>query len=203
MSQFRFTRPNAFPPILRNLIILNAVVFVAQITLQITGYIVLRPIGSGEFEPYQIATHMFAHGSIGHIFFNMYALWMFGKELANRWGSERFLLFYFLCGIGAAVLHLMVQYFMNKGGPALGASGAVMGVSVAFAYLFPNTEFLLFPLPVPVKAKWLVAAYVVIDLFSGVSGRADGIAHFAHLGGALTGFILVLIWQKTNRRRFY
>ena len=207
MSQFRFARPNAFPPIIKNLIIINVLVFVAQMILDpsigLTYKIALWPFGTEEFEPYQIATHMFSHGSIGHIFFNMYALWMFGKELENRWGPKRFLLFYLLCGVGAAIVHLVVEHILGGGRPALGASGAVMGVSVAFAYLFPNTEFILFPLPVPLKAKWLVTAYVAIDLFSGVSGRGDGVAHFAHLGGALTGFILVLIWQKTDRKRFY
>lgn len=207
MSDFRFTRPDAFPPIVKNLIIINVLVFVAQLSLDpifgLTGRIALWPVGAEQFEPYQIATHMFSHGSIGHIFFNMFALFMFGKQLENNWGPKRFLTFYLICGVGAAIAHLAVQYLAGEGGPALGASGAVMGVLVAFGYLFPNTELLLFPIPVPVKAKWVVLGYIAIDLFSGVSGRATGVAHFAHLGGALTGFILVLIWNKSGRKRFY
>ncbi len=223
MSQFQFTRPNNFPPIIKNLIIINALVFLAQVALQsqfeLTEKISLYPIISEQFrqllveasvykpnegfEPYQIATHMFAHGSLPHIFFNMYALWLFGKEVENRWGPKRFLLFYLVCGVGAAFLHLGIEHITGGHVPMLGASGAVMGVSVAFAYLFPNTELILFPIPVPIKAKWMVIGYVALDLFSGVSGRADGIAHFAHVGGAITGFILVLIWQKTDRKRFY
>jgi membrane associated rhomboid family serine protease len=178
-------------------------VFLAQMVFGITGILMLWPFDSGNFGPYQIATHMFSHGSIGHIFFNMFSLWVFGKELENRWGPKRFLFFYLVCGVGAAVLHLIIQYLSDAGAPVLGASGAVMGVVVAFGYLFPNTQLFLFPLPVPIKAKWLVLGYVFIDLFSGVSGRATGVAHFAHLGGALTGFILVLIWNKTGRKRFY
>ncbi len=149
---------------------------------------------------------------------------MFGKILENVWGSKRFLFFYLTCGIGAAALHLGIQYFrweeverlFNAGnvaaaqnmaatiGPALGASGAVMGILVAFGYLFPNTELFILFIPFPIKAKWAVIGYVAIDLFGGIANiSGDNIAHFAHLGGALTGFILVLIWNKSNRRKFY
>jgi membrane associated rhomboid family serine protease len=207
MSDFRYTRPNNLPPVLKNLIIINVLVFIAQLTLDpimgLTNKLALWPIGSEEFEPYQIATHMFTHGFFFHIFFNMFALWMFGKELENYWGPKRFLFFYLVCGVGAAAAHLGVQYLTGTGAPAVGASGAVMGVLVAYAYLFPNTQLIIFPIPIPVKAKWAVLGYVAIDLFSGVSGRGDNVAHFAHLGGALTGFILVLIWNKTGRKRFY
>jgi membrane associated rhomboid family serine protease len=147
---------------------------------------------------------MFTHGSIGHIFFNLFALWMFGKILENVWGAKRFLIFYLVSGIGAAVAHLTVQYFMGGIAPAVGASGAVMGILVAFGYLFPNTELYILFIPFPVKAKWAVIGYVAIDLFGGIANfSGDNIAHFAHLGGALTGFILVLFWNKSNRRRFY
>jgi membrane associated rhomboid family serine protease len=147
---------------------------------------------------------MFSHGSIGHIFFNMFALFMFGKTLENVWGPKRFLNFYLLSGIGAAVVHLAVQYYMGGYAPAVGASGAVMGVLVAFAYLFPNTELFILFIPFPIKAKWAVIGYVLIDLFGGIANvSGDNIAHFAHLGGALTGFILVLIWNKGNSRGFY
>ena len=207
MSDFRYTRPNNLPPIIKNLIIINVLVFIAQLTLDpimgLTNKLALWPIGTAEFRPYQIATHMFTHGFFFHIFFNMFALWMFGKELENYWGPKRFLFYYLVCGVGAAAAHLAVEYLTGNGAPAVGASGAVMGVLVAYAYLFPNTQLIIFPIPIPVKAKWVVLGYVAIDLFSGVTGRATGVAHFAHLGGALTGFILVLIWNKTGRKRFY
>ena len=208
MSQFRFTRPDALPPITKNLIIINSLVFVAQnildTQLNLTDRFALWPIGTGYFKPYQIATHMFTHGGLFHIFFNMFSLWMFGRILENVWGPKRFLLFYFLCGIGAAAVHLLVQYLTGSGGPTVGASGAVMGLFAAFGYLFPNTELYIMFIPVPVKAKWAVLGLIGLDLFMGLGSFAgDNVARFAHLGGALTGFILVLIWNKTNRRRFY
>jgi membrane associated rhomboid family serine protease len=134
----------------------------------------------------------------------MFALWMFGKVLENVWGAKRFLFFYLACGVGAAVAHLAVQYFTGGYSAAVGASGAVMGILVGFAYLFPNTELFIMFIPFPIKAKWAVIGYVVIDLFFGIGNfSGDNIAHFAHLGGAITGFILVLIWNKTGRKRFY
>jgi membrane associated rhomboid family serine protease len=207
MSNFQFTRPNNFPPIVKNLIIINVLVFLAQLVLDqsvgLTGRLALYPFETDAFQPYQIATHMFTHGSIGHIFFNMFGLWMFGKELENRWGPKRFLAFYLTCGVGAAIAHLAVEYFTGGGAAAVGASGAVMGVFAAFGYLFPNTPLYIYFIPIPIKAKWVVMGLIAIDLFSGVTGRASGVAHFAHLGGALTGFILVLIWQKSGTKRFY
>src|SRR3954471_14215886 len=207
MSDFRYTRPNAFPPIIKNLVIINALVFIAQLTLDpimgLTNKLALWPIDTEQFRPYQIATHMFTHGFLLHILFNMLALWMFGRELENRWGPKRFLFFYLVCGVGAAFAHLGVEYVTGTGAPAIGASGAVMGVLAAFGYLFPNTQLFIMPIPIPIKAKWAVLGYVAIDLFSGVTGRGDNVAHFAHLGGALTGFILVLIWNKSGRKRFY
>jgi membrane associated rhomboid family serine protease len=154
----------------------------------------------------------------------MFALWMFGRILENVWGSKRFLSFYLACCIGAALFHLGIQYirseqllhaimandqagfdkFAGSLAGAIGASGAIMGVLVAFAYLFPNTELLFMFIPVPIKAKWVVIGYVAIDLFGGVGAmKGDNIAHFAHLGGALTGFIIVWIWNKTNRKTLY
>lgn len=242
MSYFQ-TRPDALPPIVKNLIIINVLVFVAQLTLNITDKIMLYPImpeglldmlvqlrhpnytDGQRFQPYQIATHMFAHSPsmIFHIIFNMFGLWMFGKVLENIWGPQRFLLFYFACGVGAALVHLAMQYFrcyellqsllanssdaMNQFGataPALGASGAVMGIFAAFAFLFPNTEMYLMFIPFPIKAKWLVSGLIAYDLIVGIGDvGGDNVARFAHVGGALTGFIIVLIWNKTNKRRFY
>lgn len=245
MSDFRSYRPNAFPPIVKNLIIINALVFLAQVVLNarfgITEKIQLYPLmpeqlreilmqlghpnysRGQKFEPYQIATHMFSHANIGHILFNMFGLWMFGRILENVWGAKRFLLFYLACGVGAAVCHLVIQYFrceqllhailndnpnwqnmIGATAPAVGASGAIMGLMAAFAYLFPNTELFVMFIPFPVKAKWFVLGLAAMDLFGGVASESgDNIAHFAHLGGAITGFILVLIWNKTDRKRFF
>ena len=231
MSNFRYTRPDSFPPIVKNLIIINVLVWIAQITLDqsmnLTSKLMLYPLDSPDFSPYQIATYMFAHApfpAMFHIMFNMFGLYMFGRVLENVWGPKRFLFFYLVCGVGAAACHMAIQHFRyehavdlyNAGnvpgaikiiqslGPMLGASGAIMGIFAAFAYLFPNTELLLMFFPVPIKAKWLVLIMAGIDLFGGVANFTnDNVAHFAHLGGAITGFIIVLIWNKRNRRRLY
>ena len=227
MSDFRYYRPDPFPPITKNLIIINVLVFLAQTILtqfNITERIAMYPLQHPSFAPYQIATHMFAHGSMIHILFNMLVLYMFGRTLENVWGPKRFLLFYIICGLGAAALHLGIQEIAwqkaealyTQGniaqadsvarslGPALGASGAIMGLLVAFAYLFPNTELFIMFIPVPIKAKWAVIGYVAFDLFFGLANMSnDNVARFAHIGGALTGFILVLIWNKNSRKRFY
>ena len=204
----RYYRPDSFPPIVKNLIIINVLIFIAQTVFDkqymLTARLALWPIDSPFFMPYQIATHMFTHGGFMHILFNMFALWMFGRVLENVWGPKRFLLFYFLSGIGAAVAHLGMQIFFGEGGPAVGASGAIMGIFAAFAYLFPNTELFIMFIPFPIKAKWAVLGLAAIDLFGGIARiSGDSIAHFAHLGGAITGFIIVLIWNKTDKRRFY
>jgi membrane associated rhomboid family serine protease len=162
----------------------------------------LWPIDSEEFRPYQLFTHMFTHDDIGHIFFNMFNLWMFGRVLESVWGSKKFLIFYLVCGVGAAVAHLAFQYFTGGETFAIGASGAVMGVMVGFAFLFPNTELMFIFFPIPIKAKWIILIMVAFDLFGGI-GATDGIAHWAHLGGAATGFGLVYFWNKTNKKTFY
>lgn len=215
MSYFKYYKPNNFPPIVKNLIIINALVWLAQVVLDprmgLTNYLALYPVDTPYFHPYQIATHMFAHAAYAgrsivfyHILFNMFALWMFGRVLENVWGGKRFLIFYLACGIGAAAVHLGVQYFTGGGSAAVGASGAIMGIFAAFAFLFPNTELFILFIPFPIKAKWAVLGLAAIDLFGGFARfSGDNIAHFAHLGGALTGFILVLIWNKTNRKTFY
>jgi len=190
-------------PVVLNLIIINALVFVAQMvfdsTWELTNRMALYSYNSGLFEPYQLVTHMFAHGGFFHILFNMYALWMFGSVLERVWGPKRFLIFYLVCGLAAG----LTQMFLVSGGAAIGASGAIMGLLAAFAYTFPNTQFYILPFPFPIKAKYMAAIYAAIDLFGGFSGSTDNVAHFAHLGGAITGFILVIIWNKTNRRTFY
>jgi len=212
MSNVRFTRPDRFPPIVKNLIILNVLAWIAQLTLdtqfQITAKGALWPVSTPMFEPYQVFTSMFLHAPsfemFFHILFNMFALFMFGRVLENVWGPKKFLFFYLACGLGASAAHLIMQQIMGGYVPAVGASGAIMGIMVAFGYLFPNTELIIVPIPFPVKAKWVVIGYVLLDLFGGFGKIAgDNIAHFAHLGGALTGFIIVLIWNKTNRRTLY
>lgn len=191
-------------PIVFNLIIINVLVFVAQMVLdgpeeKISRVIALWPYDSPFFKPYQVVTHMFAHGGWMHILFNMYALWMFGTALEKAWGPKRFLIFYLACGLAAGITQMLLS-----DGPSVGASGAIMGLLAAFAYLFPNTQFFIIPIPVPIKAKYLVAIYAAIDIFGGIHpGKADNIAHFAHLGGLVMGFILVLIWNKTNKKTFY
>lgn len=198
-------------PIVLNLIIINVIVWIAQLffdkTFGLTNIIAIHPYNSGLFEPYQLVTSMFAHASYNqngnivffHILFNMYALWMFGTALERVWGPKRFLIFYLACGLASG----LAQMFLSDS-PAVGASGAIMGLLAAFAYLFPNIEFFIIPFPFPIKAKYMVAIYAAIDFFSGVHpGKLDDIAHFAHLGGLAMGFILVIIWNKTNKKTFY
>jgi membrane associated rhomboid family serine protease len=217
MSQFRFTRPDNFPPVIKNLLLINGIFFLATEfvlkdkfyiegyeLLGLKGFFALWPIDNPNFKPYQLFTHMFTHADLGHIFFNMFNLWMFGRILENVWGAKRFLTFYLVCGIAAAAAHLAVQYFTGGFSFAVGASGAVMGVMVAFAYLFPNTELMFIFLPVPIKAKWIVAIMVAFDLFGGLGYTGgDGIAHWAHLGGAAAGFAMVYFQNKANKKTFY
>ncbi|MBK7098386.1 MAG: rhomboid family intramembrane serine protease [Sphingobacteriales bacterium] len=223
MSNFQYTRPvSNFPPATRNLIMINVLVWVAQLLYDprynLTAKIGLWPINSPNFKPYQIITHMFAHAAYNtnifgeptggpifyHILFNMFMLWMFGRILENVWGAKRFTIFYLICGLGAAAAHLIMQYIMGGNELAVGASGAIFGVLVAFGVTFPNTELYIMFIPIPVKAKWAILGLVALDLFGGISQiSGDNIAHFAHLGGALTGFILLKLWNKTNRRTLY
>ena len=150
------------------------------------------------FMPWQLVTYSFLHDGLGHLFFNMFALWMFGMELENAWGSYRFALFYFICVVGAGVTHLVA----TLGGipvPTVGASGGVFGVLLAFGMLFPDRSIFLFPFPFPIKARIYVIGYGLVSLFSGMSNVADGIAHFAHLGGMVFGYFLIRFWKRTNQ----
>ena len=234
MSQIRMSGFQEIPPVIKNLIIVNALLFFAQTifennpTLRIEEFLALHDVHSAFFRPHQLITYMFLHANIGHIFWNMLLLWVFGSMLENVWGSKRFLVFYVLSGIGAAVLHLAVLYFemepvmaqfrmlppeqqaelienplFRVNTATLGASGAVFGCMAAFGYLFPNSILYIYFL-FPIKAKWLVIIYIVMELWLGVRNTAgDNIAHWAHLGGGLAGFLLVLYWNRTNRRNFY
>jgi membrane associated rhomboid family serine protease len=234
MADFRLGGSQVIPPVIKNLIIVNVIVFLFQWTMQQRGshwvenYFALHDIRSDFFKPHQIVTYMFLHGGFWHIFWNMLILWMFGSILENYWGPRRFLTFYIVCGIGAAILHLVVLYHeltpywqelanypiheqlsyrtefaapINMA--TLGASGAIFGCMVAFGLLFPNSLIYIYAL-IPVKAKWAVLAYVLYELFLGVQNNAgDNVAHWAHLGGGLVGLILVFYWRKTDRKNFY
>ena len=223
-------------PVVKNILLINIVFYIAQWTFPaITQNLELYPISSQQFRPWQLATHFFMHStfSIGHIFFNMFALVIFGSQLEKVWGPQRFLSYYIICALGASILHLSVNYlrihnieaglssedlelFSNSGyeafqkgmnfkdpilaqlnllhhTPMIGASGAIFGLLAAFGYLFPNTELMLLFPPIPIKAKYFVIGYAVLELYLGVSNNpSDNVAHFAHLGGALIGIIIVL-----------
>lgn len=202
MAYNNYRPSQKIPPVVLNLIIINVIVFVAQLvfdsTLGLTNILALYPYNSGLFKPYQLVTHMFAHGGFLHILFNMYALWIFGSVLERIWGPKRFLIFYLVCGLAAG----LTQMFLVTTGAAIGASGAIMGLLAAFAYTFPNTEFFIIPFPFPIKAKYMAAIFAAFDIFGGFAG-SDNVAHFAHLGGLVMGLILVIIWNKTNKKTFY
>lgn len=153
----------------------------------------------GRFHLWQLLTYGFLHGSLMHLLLNMYALWLFGSVLESRFGTKRFLAFYLTCLVGAAVTHLLVQQLLISRGmpphPVIGASGGTFGLLMAFAYLFPDSRLYLLIPPVPVKAKWFVVGYGIVELLFGVTATATGIAHFAHLGGMLTAYLMVRYWR--------
>lgn len=199
------------PEVTRNIIAINVLLFIATIYSGNTmyEYLALFNYKSNYFHGWQMITHMFMHGSFTHLLFNMFGLYMFGSRLEQMWGAKRFINFYLITGLGAALLHTLVQdYEITQGlvsvnQPTVGASGALFGILVAFAMYWPNTELFLMFVPVPIKAKWAVIGYATFELFAGISGFQAGVAHFAHLGGALFGFILVQYWNKNNRNSFY
>ncbi|MGM9765426.1 MAG: rhomboid family intramembrane serine protease, partial [Candidatus Cryptobacteroides sp.] len=169
------------------------------------------------FRPWQIVTHIFMHGGFWHIFFNMYTLFIFGTVLERSLGSRKFIIFYFVTGLGAVALHTGVEWlqavsYLSSGTPAdiagyqrllytptLGASGAIYGVLIGYAMLYPDSVLtLIFP-PISLKAKWFVLIFAAIELFTGVAGTSDGVAHFAHLGGMLFGWLLIRWWRKRGK----
>lgn len=190
------------PPAVKNLLIINIIVFLGTYLIGDPMYqlFALFPIGSPFFRWWQFVTHMFMHGNFAHIFFNMWSLFVFGPLLERLWGSKKFLIFYFVCGLGAALCHelvLMTQPLSNI--PTVGASGAIYGLLLGFGMLYPNYILtLVFP-PVSLKAKWFVIIFAGIELLTGILGTNDGVAHFAHLGGMLFGLILILIWKKKGK----
>lgn len=205
-SQNRRRFLGSVPTVTRNLIIINIIFFVATL---INGplmyqWFALYSIGTDQFHSWQIITHMFMHGGWIHILFNMYTLWMFGSVLERMIGEKKFLIFYFVCGLGAVALHTGVEHFLTPGATSVcvGASGAIFGVIIGYAMLFPESRLtLLFP-PVTLSAKWMVIIFAGIELFTGVgslagnNGLFSGIAHFAHLGGMLFGWLLIKYWRR-------
>lgn len=198
------TQLSIFPPAVKHLLIVNVLCFVGLNTPVIGEalfqYGALWPIGSGRFDVWQLVSYMFLHAGFGHIFFNLFALWMFGQAIENYWGTRRFTIYYFLTGIGAALLHMLIG---AGGAPTLGASGAVYGILLAFGMMFPERPIMLLFPPIPIKAKYFVAGFGVIELISGLSRADSGVAHFAHLGGMLVGFILIKYWGLKGESSHY
>ena len=214
--------PTNLPPVTRNLLIANVLVFALQYllhdetTLALTRWFALWPfghdlavdLGGGDiagigFRPWQLVTYGFMHGGIMHILLNMYALYMFGGLIERVMGTRRFVIYYFVCLIAAAVAQLAVQHFFepDRMYPTVGASGAVFGLLGAFAMLFPREKLMMIPIPVGIPAWLFVTLYGVLELVLGVTRTQDGVAHFAHLGGMAAGLLLIFYWRRTDVRR--
>jgi membrane associated rhomboid family serine protease len=190
------------PPATRGLILANVVVFLVQLLAwdKMLGLFALWPLGSGLFHVWQLITYAFLHGNLPHIFLNMFALFMFGSGLESYWGARRFLIYYFVCVLAAAVTQLLVEGASSGAEPVLGASGGIFGVLLAFAWYFPRQRLIVLPIPIPVPAWLFVTIYALIELFSGLTRTQQGVAHFAHLGGMAGGALCILYWRA--RRRF-
>lgn len=239
-NQFSPGRFDVLPVVVKNILILNGLFYLGTVALanayriDLVALFGLRFPAADSFAIWQPITHLFMHGSLGHLFFNMFSFWMFGSVLENLWGPKRFLKFYLITGFGAAILHYLVvylidlkpvldqldaqmatanaqsltylesqrQYLLNLPN-IIGASGAVAGIWIAFAYLFPNSTLYLF-FALPVKAKYLAGFYVIYELYEAVQFNPNNnVAHFAHLGGMLFGYLLVRFWAGNDRRNFY
>ena len=194
MNQRSFS-PGAAPfsdtPVSRAVIVLCAVLYLTN--FQPLGWM-LWPLESGVFAPYQLVSYGFLHGSFNHLFFNMFAVWMFGTPLERSWGSRRFATYYLVCVVGAAIIQLLVQLFEGGVYPTIGASGGVFGLLLAYGVMWPENRIFLIFLPVPIKAKWFVLIYGGIELMLGFTRAMPGIAHFAHLGGMIFGAVLLYKW---------
>lgn len=235
----------------KHLIIINAIFFLATVLNQniIYDWLALWFPEHSSFRIWQLVSHFFMHGSMGHLFFNMLGIWMFGSMLEQKWGKQKFLFFYFSAGLGAGVIHILANYYYFNDGvqllaevgvskqdilnllqegkydtrweelvnrtavnrmiesfmiSAVGASGALYGILVAFAFLFPNMELMMLFLPIPIKAKYFVPGLILIDIISGLSHANTGTAHFAHVGGAIIGFLMMWYWKKNsfNQKRW-
>ena len=193
------------PPVVQNLIIVNCLIYLAMALIPAVNqlfseYLQLFWVGAPYFHSYQFVTYMFLHGGFAHLFSNMFALWMFGRTLEYELGSKRFLTYYMICGIGAALFQMATAYLTGDiYFRVVGASGAVMGVLLAFGVMHPNNMIYVMPLPFPIKAKWFVIGYAVLEIALGWSGANTGIAHFAHVGGMLWGLVLLLLWRKQRK----
>lgn len=214
------------PTITKNLLIINCICYLAAMVfsgrgIDLNDVFGLHYFQAQDFGLYQFVTYMFMHASLTHLFFNMFALWMFGGVIERTFGQKRFLIYYMVCGLGAALCQELSQFvqiysmiadqgaslsdMMNLSAAdrmtlnhftTVGASGSIYGILLAFGMSFPEERMFIFPLPVPIKAKWFVCGYVVIELLSALSQRGDGVAHVAHLGGMLFGYVLIRMWQK-------
>jgi|ERR1041385_2152368 membrane associated rhomboid family serine protease len=209
-----------FPPVIKSLLISNVAIFffasfISMFHVQgsslapLISYIfALYPFGDG-FQVWQLLTYMFMHGSLMHLLFNMLALWMFGMDLENEWGSKKFLLYYVICGLGAGLSNLFIGPLFGPAGPTVGASGAIYGVLLAFGMMYPDRPIFVYFL-LPIRARYFVLLYIIIEVYAGVAGSADGVAHFAHLGGAAVGLVYMLfergslpmqrLWYQTKHR---
>ena len=223
------------PIVTRNLLIINVLVYLLASVVELGGksltdWGALHFFMASDFHVYQFITYQFLHGGFTHLFFNMFALWMFGCVIENVWGPKKFIFYYIFCGVGAGLCQEMVQCIsfaadgltsldpaqvLNVNGQRLmtvdqimnlsstiGASGAVYGILLAFGMTFPNERIFIFPLPIPIKAKWFVAIYAIIEFVSAMSSVGDGVAHMAHIGGMLFGFLLILYWRKRPNSHF-
>lgn len=221
------------PPITKNLLIINILCFAAYLVFQYRGVDLNDMLGlhyfkSSSFAPYQFITYMFMHGDWMHLFFNMFALWMFGGIIEQTFGAKRFVIYFLVCGIGAGLCQEVAQYFEYSGidivqayhprlhrmvdayktnlglaplANCLGASGYIYGILLAFGMCYPNERMFIIPIPFPIKAKYLVLGYAVIEVMAEVTRAQDGIAHIAHLGGMLFGMLLILYWRHQNKKR--
>ena len=216
---------NSLPTVTKNLLIINVLCFFGMVVAQRYGVDLNHLLGlhfflASDFNLGQLISYMFMHANFQHLFFNMFAVWMFGRVLEQVWGPKRFLTYYLICGIGAGLIQELVQYveyatvlsdyqsvrtelgvipmqlYLNELN-TVGASGAVFGILLAFGMLFPNSEMFVFPIPMPIKAKFFVIGYAVLEFFLGVSGGGN-VAHFAHLGGMLFGLLMIIYWRKKN-----
>jgi len=196
--------------VVKHLLVINILMFFGSMIVlkDQAGILAMHWPMSEFFKPFQIVTHMFMHASITHLLFNMFGLYMFGTALEYYWGPKKFLFYYLFCGFGALLLHLLVwyieisaftpleyEYFLSRPYSVLGASGAIYGLLLGFGMQFPNTRIMLLFPPIPMKAKYFVLIFAAIELYLGFSGTKSGVAHFAHLGGALSGLILMLYWR--------
>ncbi len=179
------------PPVSIGIIIICVIVFLLN---NISAQLALWPLYSNYFQPWQLISYGFLHGSFNHLFFNMFALWMFGLPIEKTWGSRKFAQYYFVCILGAGLIQLLVQYLSGDIYPTIGASGAVFGLLLAYGVTWPNAKLFLIFFPVPIKAKWFVLIYGAAELVFGVTGAMPQVAHYAHLGGLFFGAGLLWRW---------